>query len=129
MGGPTDHDQIGVRQQAERHEAVPCRPGAHLVLVHPHLPLRLRDACFDLPTGPRTPAPTPPRWSPRGQTRANRRRPSDRPCRGEACSTTPLLPPSTARNPPVWSENSHRGSVAAPPFHASVVVRRTMSNC
>ena len=48
-GGVAHHDQEGMCQQAERHEAVPCRPGAHLVLIHAHLPFRLREAFLDLP--------------------------------------------------------------------------------
>lgn len=41
----------GVREQTERHEAVPCRPCAHLVLIYADLAFCLREAFFDLPAG------------------------------------------------------------------------------
>ena len=48
-GGEAGHGQVGVGEQGQGDEAVPGRPGAHLVLVEAHLALRLGEPLLHLP--------------------------------------------------------------------------------
>src|SRR5260370_29833977 len=50
-----DHGEQGLREQRQRHMAIPARPAAHLVVVQPDLAFGLLEGHLDRPAPPRHP--------------------------------------------------------------------------